>query len=136
MSIGFAASEIKERFFFPRLDNLFVITYNNGMVMKIYQDKYGNQPFIIWLESIKDKITQLRIRKRLRRIEQGNLGDYRSVGEGVLELRLHFGPGYRVYCSQISDEIVLLLAGGDKSTQERDIQRAKSYLDDYRWSQK
>ena len=64
------------------LDNLSVITYNDGMVVKIYQDEYGNQPFIGWLESIRDKATQLRIRKRLRRIEQRNLGDYRPVGEG------------------------------------------------------
>ena len=117
------------------LDNLSVITYNDGMVVKIYQDEYGNQPFIGWLESIRDKATQLRIRKRLRRIEQGNLGDYRPVGDGVLELRLHFGPGYRVYCSQVGEDILLLLAGGDKSTQERDIQRAKYYLYDHKRSQ-
>jgi len=105
------------------------------MVVIIYKDGYGNEPFSDWLESIKDRNIYLRIRKRLRRIERGNLGDYRLVGEGVLELRLHFGPGYRVYCSQVGNEIILLLTGGDKSTQDRDIQRAKYYLYDYKRNQ-
>ena len=101
------------------------------MVVKIYQNEYGNEPFIEWLESIKDKVTQARIRQRLRRIELGNLGDHRSVGGGIFELRLHFGPGYRVYYGQIGNESILLLVGGDKSTQQRDIQRAKHYWYDY-----
>jgi len=105
------------------------------MVVKIYQDKYGNEPFSDWLESIRDKSIYLRIRKRLRRIERENLGDYRLVGEGILELRLHFGPGYRVYCSQVGNEIILLLTGGNKSTQDHDIQQAKSYLHDYKRNQ-
>jgi len=97
------------------------------MVVKIYQDKHGNEPFTEWLESIKDRVTQARIRRRLRRIELDNLGDHRSVGEGVFELRLHFGPGYRIYYAHVGDEVILLLAGGDKSAQSPDIQRAKRY---------
>lgn len=105
------------------------------MIVKIYQDEYGNEPFSDWLESIKDKGISLRIRKRLRCIERGNLVDYKLVGERVLELRLHFGPGYRVYCSQVGDEIILLLSGSDKDTQDRDIQRAKHYLFDFKRNQ-
>lgn len=104
------------------------------MIVGIYQDEQGNEPFTNWLESIKDRVTQARIRQRLRRIELGNLGDHRSVGDGVFELRLHFGPGYRVYYGQVGDEIILLLAGGAKSTQPRDIQRAKQYWYDYKRS--
>jgi putative addiction module killer protein len=106
------------------------------MIVKTYKDEHGNEPFIDWLESVKDKTTQVRIRSRLIRIEQGNFGDHRSIGEGIYELRLHFGAGYRVYYGLLGDEIVLLLAGGDKNTQKQDIQRAKYYWYDYKWSQK
>ncbi len=74
------------------------------MVVKIYQNERGDEPFTEWLESIKDKVTQARIRQRLRRVELGNLGDYRFVGEGVFEMRLHFGPGYRVYYGQAGSD--------------------------------
>jgi putative addiction module killer protein len=106
------------------------------MIVKTYKDEHGNEPFIDWLESIKDKTTQVRIRLRLMRIERGSFGDHRSIGEGLYELRLHFGSGYRIYYGQVDDEIVLLLAGGDKSTQKQDIQRVKYYWQDYKWSQK
>ena len=71
------------------------------------------------------------IRARLRRIERGNFGDYKRVGEGVLEARLHFGPGYRIYFAQDGHNLVLLLCGGDKSTQENDVETAKAYWEDY-----
>jgi len=69
-------------------------------------------------------------------MEQGNFGDYKSIGEGLYELRLHFGSGYRVYYGKIGDEIILLLAGGDKNTQKQDIQKARYYWRDYKRSQK
>ncbi|MDH3605173.1 MAG: type II toxin-antitoxin system RelE/ParE family toxin, partial [Candidatus Tectomicrobia bacterium] len=69
---------------------------------------------------------------RLRRVRLGNLGDHRSVGEGVFELRLDFGPGYRIYFARIGNEVILLLSGGDKSTQTRDIAQAKLYFSDYK----
>ena len=62
-----------------------------------------------------------------RQLETGNFGDYRSVGEGVFELRFHFGAGYRIYFGEVDNTIVLLLCGGDKSSQARDIDRAKAY---------
>ena len=97
------------------------------MEFGIYQDQNGNEPFLIWLSTIKDKVTVARIRSRLRRIEEtGNLGDYRSVGNGVYEFRLHFGKGYRIYFGKITNDAILLLRGGDKGSQTQDIANAKS----------
>jgi putative addiction module killer protein len=91
----------------------------------------GRVPFSEWLDSLRDRRARVRIKLRLDRIEQGNLGDYRSVGEGVYELRINYGPGYRVYFGQVGSTIVLLLCGGDKSTQEQDIRKAQEYWEDY-----
>ncbi len=91
----------------------------------------GTCPFEEWLDSLRDLTARAKIRNRLRRVESGNLGDYRSVGEGVCELKINYGPGYRVYFRQIGSIIVLLLCGGDKSSQEQDIQRAREYGRDY-----
>ena len=65
-------------------------------------------------------------------LESGNFGDYKSVGEGVFELRLHIGKGYRIYLAIVDDMIVLLLCGGDKSSQQRDIERAKTFWSDFK----
>ncbi len=78
-----------------------------------------------WFESLRDINARLRIAARIRRISLGNLGDVKPVGEGVHELRITYGPGYRVYFVQHGDTVIVLLAGGDKSTQKRDIERAK-----------
>ncbi|MBR8828638.1 MAG: type II toxin-antitoxin system RelE/ParE family toxin [Gomphosphaeria aponina SAG 52.96 = DSM 107014] len=69
---------------------------------------------------------------RLDRVVAGNLGNYRSVGEGVCELRINYGPGFRIYFGQIGSIIIILLSGGDKSTQKQDIKQAKQYWKDYR----
>ena len=74
---------------------------------------------------MKDTAAKARIAVRIRRMELGNFGDAKSVGAGVFELRFDFGPGYRVYYTERNDEIVVLLAGGDKSSQEQDIEKAK-----------
>lgn len=78
-----------------------------------------------WFESLRDINARLRIAARIRRVSLGNLGDVKPVGEGVHELRITYGPGYRVYFVQHGDTVIVLLAGGDKSTQKRDIERAK-----------
>ena len=81
--------------------------------------------FIDWLGALRDVRARARIAKRIDRIADGNFGDAKSVGDGVSELRFAFGPGYRVYYVQRGDVVVILLCGGDKSSQERDIERAK-----------
>ena len=107
---------------------------NNAHQRKIqyYRASNGRRPFIEWFESIRDKNTQNRIDKRLERLEDGNFGDCQSVGGGVFELRLHFGPGYRIYFGQIDDTLVLLLCGGDKTSQATDIIGAKTYWIEYK----
>jgi len=84
-------------------------------------------PFFEWLDSLKDLVTRLRIRRRLDRLELGNFGDCEPVGEGVLELKLAFGPGYRIYFAEQDDVIIILLCAGDKGSQKKDIKTAKMY---------
>lgn len=86
---------------------------------------YTTEAFEEWLKSLRDRQAARRIQARIDRAEEGNFGDYKSVGEGVSEMRIHHGPGYRVYFTLRGLEIVILLAGGDKSNQPRDIQTAQ-----------
>jgi putative addiction module killer protein len=90
-----------------------------------YQREDGREPFSEWLNGLRDKVAQTRIRMRLRQLELGNFGDVEPVGEGVMELRVHVGAGYRVYCGRHGKAVVLLLCGGDKGSQDADIKRAK-----------
>jgi putative addiction module killer protein len=85
---------------------------------------FTTEIFDAWLESLKDKQTARRIQARIDRAEEGNFGDHKAVGEGVSEMRIHHGPGFRVYFTQRGFEIVILLAGGDKSSQSKDIETA------------
>ena len=82
------------------------------------------EEFDAWLAALKDKVGRARILHRIRSAEHGNFGDCDSVGEGVFELRVHFGPGYRAYFTRRAEVVYLLLLGGDKSSQKRDIKRA------------
>ncbi len=100
--------------------------------VKIYITRDGRRPFEEWYDSVKDRQARTLIRARLAQLEAGNLGDCRSVGEGVSELRIHFGPGYRIYFGQEGANLILLLCGGGKQTQFRDIPLAKGYWHDYR----
>ena len=97
-----------------------------------YQAEDRRVPFTEWLDSLRDKAAQARIRLRLRQVQTGTLGDCESVGEGVVELRVHVGAGYRVYCGRHGKMLVVLLCGGDKSSQERDIKSAKSLWADWK----
>ena len=83
------------------------------------------EEFSEWLAGLKDVTTRLRLIKRLRRASLGQLGDVKPVGDGVWEMRELFGPGWRMYYVHRGDIIVLMLGGGDKSTQQRDIRRAQ-----------
>jgi len=86
------------------------------------------QEFQDWLDGLKDIKAQLRIVTRLRLVEAGNLGDWKSVGGEVSEMRVAFGPGYRLYFTKRQNILIVMLAGGDKSTQARDIKRAQKLL--------
>jgi len=96
-----------------------------------YQDNAGKEPFTEWIESFREHKTQRRILQRLARVQSGNYGDYKSLRNGIFELRFAFGSGYRVYFGKDGDTIVVLLCGGDKSTQRQDIKQAKAYWKEY-----
>ena len=88
-----------------------------------------SETFKKWLEKLKDRNAYYRITMRLRRIEDtNNLGDYKSVGDNVYELRIDYGCGYRIYFTFNGNEIIILLCGGDKSTQDKDIINAKKMI--------
>ncbi|MBW4553103.1 MAG: type II toxin-antitoxin system RelE/ParE family toxin [Aphanocapsa sp. GSE-SYN-MK-11-07L] len=95
--------------------------------LRIYETDDGDAPFSLWLDSLRDREARARIKKRLDRVALGNLGDYRSVGEAVFEFRINYGPGYRMYFAQVETLVLLLLCGGDKSTQRQDIIKAKEF---------
>ncbi len=88
--------------------------------------------FDAWLRKLKDKQGKLRILERVDLLAHGNSGDVKPVGQGVAELRLTFGPGYRVYYLQVGDRLILLLCGGDKSTQQQDIEKAHRLAEEWR----
>ena len=100
--------------------------------IQYYRTPNRQRPFIEWLESIQDRKTQRRIRARIERLKFGNFGDVKFIGEGVFEIRLHFGAGYRIYFGKVDRTIILLLCGGDKSSQTRDIEQAKTYWQEYK----
>lgn len=93
-------------------------------------DDSGRIPFREWLGEL-DTTTKARVQARILRFETGNLGDHKDVGAGVWEARLDFGPGYRVYFGRSGRELILLLVGGDKKTQKRDIKRARELWSRY-----
>jgi len=97
----------------------------------VYAKENSKEPFTEWLYGLRDIMGRKRILSRVSRLQQGNYGDCESVGDGVNELRLFFGAGYRVYFGEKDNQIVVLLCGGDKSTQSKDIEQAKSYWKEY-----
>jgi putative addiction module killer protein len=97
-----------------------------------YQTVGGVEPVTDWLQSLRDKQAQAKLRIRLKRLEAGMFGDCESVGEGVLELREHLGAGYRVYFGRHGLSIVILLCGGSKKTQSSDIRKAQEYWADWK----
>jgi putative addiction module killer protein len=103
----------------------------NPRELIIYETEQGEAHFSEWLDSLRDRSARARIRKRIDRVQLGNLGDYKAVGDGVCELRIDYGPGYRVYYANVDLTIILLLCGGDKDTQEGDIEQAKQFWNDF-----
>lgn len=101
------------------------------LTIREYISPQGKKPFRDWLKNL-DIAVQARIQARVLRFESGNLGDHKTVGGGVWEARLDFGPGYRLYFGKKGAAVILLLAGGDKTSQSKDIAAAKRYWDDFR----
>jgi putative addiction module killer protein len=96
-----------------------------------YVTETGKDLYQAWLERLKDRTAKIAITRRVIRIELGDLGDHKRLGDGVSELRINVGPGYRVYYGSVEKTIVVLLVAGTKGTQERDILRAKTYWQDF-----
>jgi len=95
--------------------------------VKIFVDDKGQEPLMDWLHNLKDKTTRAKINQRIANLKEGLLGDCRHVEGGIWELRIHWGPGFRLYYAEIDLTIVLLLCGGTKRRQSKDIEKAKSY---------
>lgn len=113
-----------------RLELAHTVSYSRHMI-----EVLSTGDFDKWLRKLKDRAGRLRILERIDRLANGNPGDVKPVGQGVSELRLTYGPGYRVYYLQDSDTLILLLVGGDKSTQQRDISKAYELADEWRADQ-
>ena len=96
-----------------------------------YVTASGRRPFQDWIDSIKVKAIKASVAARIGRVRAGTFGDWRSVGDGVFELRVDRGPGYRIYLARQEPTLVILLAGGEKKSQQIDINRAKAYWKDY-----
>lgn len=93
---------------------------------------YQSDTFAQWLGGLRDRVAVIRINARIASLRQGHFGDVKSVGDGIGELRVHVGPGYRVYFTRRGQRVVILLCGGDKSSQSRDIERAKAIAQDWK----
>ena len=104
-------------------------TYPSGYIYHVYELQ-STDVFDDWLRGLEDRKARARILARLDSVQLGNLGDVKSVGAGIREMRIHFGAGYLVYFVQRGKVLLLLLCGGDKSTQSRDIERARRILRD------
>lgn len=98
----------------------------------IFKAANGRRPFVDWFDRLRDRVAQAAVVQRLDRLQSGNPGDCRSLGGGLIELRVDTGPGYRVYLSRISLDRCLVLCGGSKRTQRSDIEGARRWLDDAR----
>jgi putative addiction module killer protein len=98
--------------------------------LKFYQTEKGSYPCKEWLDSFEKQAVFSKFQDRLIRLRAGNFGDHRAVGKGVVELKMDLGPGYRLYIGQDGD-LVILLCGGTKATQKKDIKTAQYYWEDY-----
>lgn len=104
--------------------------------IEFYITPSGRNPFDDWFESTRETHTKSKILARLARLKLGNFGDCRSLGDDIAELRIHYGPGIRIYYSKIGQKVILLLCGGDKGSQSRDIEKAKEYVREYQTREK
>lgn len=107
----------------PRLDSLLFLNYNINM-----RTIKKTEVFDTWLSKLKDEKGKAKITDRIMRLKRGNKGDHRIIDKDIYELRIHFGPGYRIYCTDKNNEIILLLIAGDKSSQLKDIKKAQQMI--------
>lgn len=99
--------------------------------IRLYKTPTGRCPFDKWFSDLKNTKAQVAVDLRLQRLRMGNFGYCASVGDGVFELKIDLGPGYRVYYGKIGLKIILLLCAGDKKSQQKDIEKAKKYFQDF-----
>lgn len=98
----------------------------------IYKTAAGIEAYTEYVDSLKDRLGAAKIRVRVTRAELGNFGDHKKIAHGIIELRIDYGPGYRVYIGLHSNEAIVLLCAGDKSSQAKDVKKAMEYWDDYK----
>ena len=108
---------------YNRLDSLLFLNYNIDM-----RTIKKTEVFDTWLSKLKDEKGKAKITDRIMRLKRGNKGDHRIIDKDIYELRIHFGLGYRIYCTDKNNEIILLLIAGDKSTQSKDIKKAQQMI--------
>lgn len=101
-------------------------------IIQLHQLPNGQAPFEEWLQGLNDKKTKARILQRLDRIRLGNFGNCRSLGSGIYELKISWRPGFRIYYGLLSSSIILLLCGGDKGSQKKDIDKARQMWEDFK----
>ncbi|GFO55893.1 hypothetical protein GMSM_29000 [Geomonas sp. Red276] len=104
--------------------------------IEYYETEKGQRPFKAWLEALADVAGRAKMRVRLDRARLGNLGDHKYIGHGVWEMRIDYGPGYRIYFAREGYSLILLPAGGEKSSQSKDIKLAQKCWVDYLWRKK
>lgn len=100
---------------------------NTAYSIKYYKDIRGKSPFLEWLENLNDLRGRAKIKIYVDRLEKGNFGNSRSLGGGLHELKINFGPGYRVYYGLMEQHLILILCGGSKQSQSKDIEKARNY---------
>ncbi|HBB67380.1 MAG: addiction module killer protein [Elusimicrobia bacterium GWA2_56_46] len=98
----------------------------------IYKTNAGIEAYTKYVDSLKNRLGAAKIRVRVTRAELGNFGDHKKIAHGIIELRIDYGPGYRVYIGLHGNEVIVLLCAGDKSSQAKDIKKAIEYWDDYK----
>jgi putative addiction module killer protein len=120
-----------------RFPNLYPANYNQAMftgqplIVEVYVQADGTVPLDEWLDDMRDRHARYQIEARIRRLELGNPGKYRTLTDGIFEMKIDHGPGYRVYFARRGATAVLLLCGGDKSTQDVSIKTAIRYWEDF-----
>lgn len=100
--------------------------------IQFFENDNGKEPFTEWFAGLRDIMAKIKVRQRLDRMSKGNFGYVEPVGEGVSEAKIDYGPGYRIYFANLSKKRILILYGGDKSTQKKDIKKSQKYFKEFK----